>query len=66
MRFSSFFIFWFIPLISASLINAKCERNATTHLKTYKINLDNHPSERFDEVLNDFKPQVITWINKEK
>lgn len=66
MRISNIFICLLISCLCAPLFCGKCERNKTTNLRTYKIDLDKHPSERFHEVLTDFKPQVVAWVNKEK
>lgn len=52
--------------LCTSLVVCKCERDKPTNLKTYIIDLDKAPTERFDEVTNDFKQQIISWINAEK
>jgi hypothetical protein len=47
-------------------IDAKCERNNSISVKTFKINLDLHPSMRFNEVSKHFKEEILTLFESEK
>ena len=47
-------------------IEAKCERNKPSNVKTYIIDLDKAPRDRFKEVSMDFKQPIVDWINAEK
>jgi hypothetical protein len=43
-----------------------CEPRPATDLKTYVIDLDKAPRDRFREVINDFKESIFEWIQAEK
>ena len=51
---------------SISNIEAKCERQSMFEPKTYVIDLDKSPNERFKEVVTAFKEPMLKWIAAEK
>lgn len=57
-------------LVVASLavdIDAKCGGEKTvSQVKTYKIDLDLAPKDRFKQVTNDFKEPMNEWLQAEK
>jgi hypothetical protein len=59
-------LIFLILCISITSIKSKCERNITTSLPTYIIDLDKEPSERFTQVVTDFKLPIAAWIDAEK
>ncbi len=48
------------------LVLSKCERTNTAAVKTYKINLDSPPAERFAEVTADFKKEILILFDAER
>lgn len=47
-------------------ISGKCERNVSNNVRTYKIDLDSEPANRFAEVTRDFKKEILTLFNAER
>ena len=45
---------------------AKCERNSSIDIKTYKIDLDLDPRLRFNQVTSDFRADVLLLFESEK
>ncbi len=56
----------FIFCLLVPLVLSKCERTNTATVKTYKINLDSPPAERFTEVTADFKKDVLILFESER
>jgi hypothetical protein len=52
--------------IFAICIEAKCQKNSTIDLKTYIIDLDLPPRERFKQVVIDFQDHIWDWFAAEK
>ena len=55
-----------LGLILIEKVDSKCERHNDFPVRTYKIDLDLPPSERFKQVVLDFKEPIIRWLNFEK
>ena len=51
---------------SISNLEAKCQRESMFEPKTYLIDLDKNPNERFKEVAAAFKEPMLKWIAAEK
>ena len=45
---------------------AKCERNSSIGIRTYKIDLDLEPRLRFNQVTSDFRADVLLLFESEK
>jgi hypothetical protein len=60
-------ILMFIPLLYCTVTaEAKCERNNSIGIKTYRIDLDLDPKLRFDQVTSDFRSDVLLLFESEK
>lgn len=59
-------LFNLLVLSSISSIESKCERNSTVDVKTYVINLDLPPRERYKQVVTDHKLYIWEWFSAEK
>ncbi len=53
-------------ILLLTLIDAKCERKNLKDIKTYKIDLNLHPSIRFNQVTTDFKEEILALFDSEK
>ena len=58
--------FNFVFICSIVNIEAKCESNSSISVKTYVINLDLPPRERFKQVVNDYKYYIWEWYSAKK
>lgn len=56
-----------ILIVVATLVVGKCERkNTVGSIKTYKINLDFAPIDRFKEVTIDFKNEILNLFEAKR
>lgn len=57
-----------VILFCSGLIEAQgiCEPRPATGIKTYTIDLDKEPRDRFKDVIDDFKEPILKWVKAEK
>lgn len=62
-------IFSIICLVLGCLLavaDGKCERTSQMSVRTYKIDLDVAPADRFTEVIRDFKQEILVLFESER
>ena len=62
-------IIWTCCLVIGLLmafVSGKCQSNSQIQVKTYKIDLDAAPADRFTQVIKDFKQEILALFESER
>jgi len=64
--FFKFVLLLVCTLVLFDLVELKCEKQNQLNVKTFKIDLNKAPRDRFKEVAVYFKEPVLKWYELEK